>query len=184
VLLAIVATLLAPSAVFAADGEVGDIGDTDSITDVYLSSSRPTVKADYVKDCPTGISACVIEVQFRYKCPEVWCLNWTYQGWKGLGAGGVAQADCIGNDDNYWEVSYRVKWNAPTTKTVEYYGELEAFLTAGASIGHKIIAEALFNVTNNAGLKTSTKVETDTGTSAYSTPTTVATSGGRTLRTC
>jgi hypothetical protein len=36
--------LIVPSAVFADDGEIGDMNDTDSITDVYVSDGRPAVQ--------------------------------------------------------------------------------------------------------------------------------------------
>jgi hypothetical protein len=57
------------------------MGDTDSITDVFVSAGRAAVNIDYIKDCPAGITDCWIEIQFVSRCPEVWC-SWTGQRWK------------------------------------------------------------------------------------------------------
>ena len=47
-----------------------------------------------------------------------------------------------------------------------------------------MIPEALFNVTNQTGIKIGTKIEADSGTTEYSTPSLVASSAGKVLRTC
>ena len=91
------------------------------------------------------------------------------------------------NEDNYWEVAYRVAYTASATKKVEWYGEFETYLkgTYGGGWVTSLIVESMFNVYFNAGTKTANKVETVTAVSDYSpiTPT-MATSGGRVLRTC
>lgn len=184
--LVLVAFLLAtPSAALGFDGEVGDAGDTTSITDVFVSGSRATVDAQYVRDCPGLISDCWIEVRFHHKCPEVWC-GWNAQSWRRLNSSGVAQADCTGasNDDNLWRVEYRLGWIASSTKTVEFWGENEGYVNLSGTFVYRVIAEVLFNVTNSTGTRYGTKITTATGTSAYSSPVEMATSGGLVLVTC
>lgn len=183
----LVALSSAPAAL--ADGEIGDMGDTDSITDLYVAGTRVAAKIDYPHDCPQGLS-CQIEVQFQYKCPEIWCTKWTEQGWVGLPApsGGVSlvKADCNGGDnvDNYWKMEYRVKWWASVTKTVEWWAEGEFFANiSGATVFKKII-EGAFNVSDKAGLRYGEKVETVTAKTEWSDGTTVATSAGRVFHTC
>lgn len=67
------------------------------------------------------------------------------------------------------------------------YGELEGYVsgTYGGGWLRSLVVESMFNVSANAGLKTDNRVETVTAMSDYSpiTPT-MATSGGRILRTC
>jgi hypothetical protein len=185
---AVLVALSSAPAVFA-DGEIGDMGDTNSITDLYVSGSRVTAKVDNIKDCPAGLS-CQIEVRFLYKCPEVWCLDWTSQGWRVLPSpvNGVStiQANCNGGQDidNYWAFEYRVKWWAPTTKTVEWWGELEYLLNLSGNAVYRLIAEAAFNVTGGAGWRQGTKIETTTATADYSPAVQVATSAGRVFHTC
>jgi hypothetical protein len=175
-------------AVFA-DGEIGDMGDTDSITNLTLSGDQVMARVDYPKDCPTGLS-CQIEVQFQYKCPEIYCTTYSGQTWKALPApvNGVSTVKSIcngGNDtDNYWRLVYRVKFWASTTKTVEWWGEGEYVVTASGSGVYRTIAEGAFNVTGNAGLRAGTKIETVTKSVDYSPEVEVATSVGRRLVTC
>lgn len=108
----LVGSLAAPAAALGVDGEIGDVGDTDSITDVFVAADgRAAVNVDYVRDCAAGgTQDCWIELSFRYKCPEFWCTDWTYQPYRRIPSTGAARANCNGspNDDNYWEVSYRV----------------------------------------------------------------------------
>ena len=185
---AVLVALSSAPAVFA-DGEIGDMGDTNSITDLYLSNSRVTARIDYPKDCPVGLS-CQIEVRFLYKCPEAWCANWTTQGWRALPAptNGVStlQANCNGGQDvdNTWAMEYRVKWWAPTTKTVEWWGEIEYLINLSGGGVYRLIAEAAFNITNNGGFRGGTKIETKTATVDYSPEVQVATSAGRVFHTC
>lgn len=46
VVLALALALIVPSGAFAADGEIGDMGDTSSITDVFVSGGRAAVNVD------------------------------------------------------------------------------------------------------------------------------------------
>lgn len=186
--LSIVASLLAaPSATFGAlpDGEVNNAGDSDSVTDVFVSGGRATVDTEYIRDCPGGLSNCWIEVRFASRCPEVWC-GWTYQNWRALNSSGTAQADCLGagNEDNEWLVQYRIGYTATSVKTVEFWGENELVWTIGGSFVYRLLGEVLFNVTNNTGTRYGTKIKTTTASSAYLDPVEAATSGGRDLITC
>jgi hypothetical protein len=187
-LMVLAITLAGAPAVFA-DGEIGDVGDTDSITDVRLSNSHAIVKVDYVKDCPTGMN-CSIEVNFQYKCPEAWCLDWSSQGWKAIPApvSGVSTVTALcnggGDTDNYWRAQYRIHWWAPTTISTTLSGETEAYITTDGTIGYRLIAEAGYNNTIKAGLKTSQVVKTSTATSDYSSAVVVATSGDNVFHTC
>jgi len=180
---------LAP-AVFA-DGEIGDVGDTDSIGNIYdASTNHATLKVDYVHDCPAGVSGCDIQVRFRYKCPEFWCLDWSYQSWKSVGAPvsgiGTVAADCTGagNDDNYWEAEYRIRWWATATVTETLTGEMEAYITASGSIAYRLIGEASATAGIGGMVKGSVTIETVTATSRTWTTGVVATSQGTVLNTC
>jgi hypothetical protein len=187
-LAALLITLGGAPAVFA-DGEIGDVGDTDSITDLQLASSHVRAKIDYVHDCPTGMN-CAIEVNFQYKCPEAWCLGWSSQGWKTIPApvSGVSTATalCNGGDnvDNYWQMQYRVHWWASTKTTTTLSGEVEAFVGTNGTIGYRLIAEAGYNESLKAGMKAGTIIETVSATSDYSPVQTIATSGGKIYHTC
>ena len=187
-LVAMVVSLIAAPAVFA-DGEIGDVGDTDSITDLQLSNGHMLGKIDYVHDCPTGMN-CAIEVNFRYKCPEFWCTGWTSQGWKAIPApvGGVSTATALcnggGDVDNYWEMDYRVHWWASSKITTTLSGETEAYIGSDGKIGYRLIAEAGYNVSAKAGLKTSQVIETTTATADWSPVSVVATSKGQVIHTC
>ena len=165
------------------------MGDTDSITDLYVSSSRTTARIDYPHDCPTGLN-CQIEVRFAYKCPEFWCLDWTYQSWRALPApvSGVStvQANCNGGQDvdNYWKMEYRVKWWASTVKTTELWAENEFYVNLSGGGTYRLIAEGAFNVTNNAGLRYGLKIQTTTAVQDYGPAVEVATSKGLVYHTC
>lgn len=179
----------APSA-FAADGEIGDMGDTNSIGNIFVDGNgHAAVKIDYPHDCPPQL-ACTIEVMFEYKCPEIWCFGWGNQGWKALPnpVNGVSTvtANCNGGQDldNYWQVKYRVHWWAQQVRTVELWGELEAYVQANGTIGYRTIAEAGFNVSANGGFRGGTKIETTTAAADYGPEVYVATSGGIVLHTC
>lgn len=52
------AVLLASAPAVLADGEIGDIGDTDSITDLYTDGNgRVTSRIDYPNDARPGSAA-------------------------------------------------------------------------------------------------------------------------------
>ena len=184
------ALALAPSA-FAADGEIGNMGDTNSIGNIVVNSnSRATVNIEYPHDCPPNLG-CAIEVNFEYKCPEFWCTGWGSQGWKTLPApngNGVSavSANCNGGQDidNSWQMKYRVHWWATQVKTVELWGEYEAYVQLNGSIGYRMIAEAGFNVTNGGGFRGGTRIETTTAVADFGPEVYVATSGGLVLHTC
>jgi len=182
--------VLAPTVVFAADGEIGDLGDTDSITDLSVSGGRITARIDYTKDCPGGLTGCEIQVNFRYKCPEAWCLGWTSQGWRTipLPVSGVStvKGNCNGGQDteNYWEMDYRVRWWAAVQKKVTWKGENELVIGASGSGTYKLIAEGAFNVTNQTGISGYTSIETTTATADFSPAVIAATSKGRVYTTC
>jgi len=190
VMAVLVCALAFPAAVSAhSPGEVGDLGDTQSISDVTVRDGRASFYIDYPHLCPTGITACWVDYQFQYKCPEAWCGGFTSQGWRRLTGSGdnkVVWADCNGwpNEDNHWQIVYRIGWSAPTTKKVTISGEYEGVLDFTGSVGFRIIAEAIFNWTNNAGVKGTYTIETTTATADYSPSYVVATSGGRVLHTC
>lgn len=177
--------LSAPGAALGFDGEVGDAGDTTSSTDVFVSGDQATFDTQYVRDCPTYIADCWIEVRFVSKCPETWC-GWTYQNWRQVNSSGTAQADCLGsgNEDNTWRVEYRVGFSATAPKTVEFWGENEGYFNLSGSFVYRLVAEVLFNVTNATGTRYGTKISTVTTTFGYSPTVEVATSAGQVLYTC
>ena len=184
-ILALLLLLTLPAGALAVDGEIGDLGNRNSITELYVAADgRPITHIVYTHDCPAGISVCWIETQFRYKCPEFWCFTVNSQPWRYLPANGFALGDCIGNDDNYWEVWYRIGYAATGTKTVTYSGEVEFYLNAKGSFTYKNIAEAELNVTDKTGTRGTVTLETVTAGSDAMDPVLVTTSGGRTFRTC
>jgi len=170
----------------ADDGEMGDMGDTDSITDVFVSNGRPAVNVDYLRDCPAaGITDCWIETRFVSKCPEFWC-GWEYQGFTRLPASGAARGDCLGsgNEDNQWFVEYRTAYVSPAVITVKWKGENELTLDVSGNFVYRLIAEALLNVTANSGYKLGVTVETVTAKTDYGPIVRVASSGGQIIHTC
>lgn len=186
----LVGTMVAPAAVFA-DGEVGDMGDTDSITDLSVNGSdRVQAKVDFVHDCPTGLSGCWIEYRYLYQCPEAWCVTWSDQGWRALPSpvNGVstfaAQCNGGGDTDNRWKLEIRMHWWANTKKTVTLKGEVEYYHSFSGGLTTRIIVEALYNQTNSAGFSGGTTVETVTATDDYSNALLVATSGVPIFHTC
>ncbi len=187
VVAAMVAALTLPSAAFAADGEVGDMGDTDSITDVFVSGGRPAVDVDYVRDCPnTGlIIDCWVEVQFVSRCPEVWC-GWKSQSFFRIPGSGLAKGNCLGsgNEENEWYINYRTGYTSVQTTTNRWKGEVELVWDITGGFVYRLIAEALFNVNAGAGFSGGTTVETVTARTDYSPPVRAASSGGRNLITC
>ena len=184
-LLTLLTSLTLPAGVLAVDGEIGDLGNTNSITELYVTADgRPITHINYPHDCPAGISFCWIETQFRYKCPEFWCFTVNSQPWRYLPATGIALGDCIGNDDNYWEVWYRIGYAATGTKTVTYSGEMEWYLNAKGSFSFRNIAEAELSVTDKTGTRGSVTLETVTARSDVMDPVLITTSGGRIFHTC
>jgi hypothetical protein len=186
IFLALALAVVAPASAFAADGEIGDMGDTDSITDVFVSGGRPAVNVDYLRDCPAaGITDCWIEVQFVSKCPEIWC-GWVAGPWRRIPASGAARGDCLGsgNEENQWYVNYRAGFLASAKKTVQWKGEVELALSLSGSYVYRLIAEAMMNVTGGVGFSGGTTIETVTVTSDYSPAVQAASSGGRQIITC
>jgi len=131
--IALFSLLILPASANADDGEIGNLGDTDSVSGLYLSGGHVTMDIEYTHDCPTGISSCLYEVQFAHKCPESWCIDVKYQSWRKVNSVGTAQADCINDDGEYWEAWIRMGFTATGTKTVSYYGESELHLKANGS---------------------------------------------------
>ena len=187
VVMALVTALVIPGAVSANDGEIGDMGDTDSITDVFVSGGLPAANIDYLRDCPaTGlIIDCWIEVRFVSRCPEAWC-GWSAQPWERIPGSGAARGNCMGsgNEDNEWYVEYRTGYASTQSTTNRWKGEVELVydITGGAT--YKLIAEALFNVNAGAGFSGGTTVETVTARTDYSPQVRASSSRGRDLRTC
>jgi hypothetical protein len=175
-----------PAAVFA-DGEIGDMGDTDSITDVFVSGGRPAVNIDYVKDCPNDprITSCWIEIQFVSKCPEAWCY-WDAHPWFRIPASGAARGDCLGsgNEENQWYINYRTGYTATQSITTRWKGEAELVWDITGGAVYRLIAEAMFSVTGGVGFTTGTTVETVTARTDWSPGVRAASSGGRQLVTC
>lgn len=185
----VIALTVAPSA-FASDGEIGDMGDTNSIGNVIVGTNgRAQVKIDYPHDCPPLVQ-CAIEIQFESKCPEFWCFGYGGQGWRALAApvNGVStmSANCMGGDnlDNYWQMKYRIHWWAAQAQTVELWGEVEGYADVDGVFKYKLIPEAAFNVGANAGFRGGTKTQTNTAVVQYGPEVVIATSGGLVLHTC
>lgn len=186
VVAALAVALIAPSSVFADDGEIGDMGDTDSITDVFVASGRAAVNVDYLRDCAGGgITDCWIEVQFVSRCPEIWC-GWVSQTWTRIPASGAARANCMGsgNEDNEWYVNYRTAYVASAVKTVVWKGEVEGLLNTSGGFVYRLIAEAQWNASYGVGFAGGTTVETVTAMTDYGPTVQAATSAGRDLVTC
>jgi hypothetical protein len=191
--MALSALLATAPAVFA--DEIGDVGDTDSIGDIYRAGDgHATLKVDYVHDCPPGVTGCDIRVRFRYKCPEFWCGGWSYQGWKSVGAPvngiGTVSADCptggSGNNENYWEADYEIRWWSTSSITEKLTGEYEAYIDATGSIAYRLIPEAASTIKAgvSAGIQGSYTISTTTSTAQTWATGTVATSRGSVLNTC
>jgi hypothetical protein len=178
---------IAPSTALAADGEVGDMGDTDSITEPHRGSDgRPIINVDYLRDCPRlGITDCWIEVQWGSRCPEWWC-GWTYTGWQRIPSTGAAKGPCLGagNEDNEWLVNYRVGYQGPRTQIVQWRGEAELALAITGGWVYRLIAEAMFNVSTSTGFAGGTLVETVNAAHDYTNPVQASSTGGLDLHTC
>jgi hypothetical protein len=175
-----------PMSAFAADGEMGDMGDTDSITDVYVSNGRPAIIVDYLRDCPAGgVTDCWIEVQFVSKCPEFYC-GWEAHPWRRIPASGVALGDCLGsgNEENQWYVNYRTAYVSSAKITASWKGENELELNTSGGFVYRLIAEAMYNATAKVGFAGGVTVETVTAVSDYGPVVQAASSGGRVLWTC
>lgn len=186
VVLALALALVVPSGAFATDGEIGDMGNTNSITDVFVSVGRAAVNVDYLRDCPAGgITDCWIEVQFVSRCPEVFC-GWVSQNFVRIPATGAARANCMGsgNEDNEWYINYRTAYTGSAVKTVQWKGEVEGVWDIGGGFVYRLIAEAMFNVTGNVGFSGGTTVETVTAQTDYGPIVQAATSAGADLVTC
>lgn len=189
-LTAVVLALAVAPAAFAADGEIGDMGDTNSIGNIVVGpTGQAQVKIDYPKDCPPLVQ-CRIEVMFEHKCPEFWCPDWGNQGWKALPApvNGVSTvtANCMpsGDEENQWRMKYQVHWWAGAVQTVELWGELEAYIDIDGQLKYRTIAEAGFNVGANAGFRGGTKIQTNTAIDQEGPEVYIASSGGKVLTTC
>jgi hypothetical protein len=176
-------------AVFA-DGEIGDVGDTDSIGNINDVDNHATLLVDYVHDCPAGVSGCDIQVRFANKCPEPWCDYFTYQGWKSVGAPvngvGKVSADCTGsgNNENLWIAEYRIRWWATSTIKVTLTGETESYINLSAGTSYRTIAEAAIKAGASGATKGSTTISTVTASNQTWTTGAVATSRGVVLNTC
>ena len=69
-------------------------------------------------------------------------------------------------------------------KTTELWAEDEFYVNLSGGGTYRLVAEGAFNVTNNAGLRYGTKVETTTATADYGPVVQVATSKGLVYQTC
>lgn len=164
----------------AADGQVigGDGNVASHVTDAG-SNARVTFDAGSVlNDCPTGLGTCVMEYKWRSRkdCAICWWSDDT--PWIVLPAGTTTINHCDATGNFRFELKVRLRWNASTTKTVETWGKYEQMYQVDVStLVTRLFAAAVFNVTNNAGYRASVLIETNTATSDYSDPYTIATSG-------
>lgn len=186
-ILSILLLVAAPLQALAADGEIGDMGDTDSITEPYRGGDgRPTINIDYLRDCPAGgVTDCWIEVRWASRCPEIWC-GWDFYNFQRIPSSGVAKGPCLGggNEDNEWLVDYRTAYVASGTRKITWKGENELVLGGGGTFVYRMMAEAMFNVTYNVGYRTGYNIETVTAISDYSPIVTASSTGGLDLHTC
>ncbi len=164
----------------AADGQVvgGDNNMAGHVTDNGSTARVTFDSGSILNDCPVGLSSCVLEYKWRSKKDCVLCWWSDDTGWIVLPAGTTSRTHCKADGNFQFEMQVRLRWNAPSTKTVETWGKYESRYDVGASVlVSRLIPSAVFNVTNNAGYKATVKIETNTATSDYSAPYTIATSG-------
>lgn len=92
VVMALAMALVVPAGVFAADGEIGNMGDPDSITDVTLLDGHAVIDVEYIHDCAGVVGGpikdCWIEVQFVSRCPEFYC-TWAAQPFRRVQGSGL-----------------------------------------------------------------------------------------------
>ena len=187
VLMTLVIALTAAPSAFASDGEIGNMGDTNSIGNIVVAGNHVQVAIEYPHDCPPNVQ-CRIEVMFEYKCPEFYC-GWGNQGWKALPApvNGIStvSADCMNwpDEDNQWRLKYKVHWWANAAQTVELWGEMEAYIDIDGQLKYRMIAEAGFNVGARAGFRGGTKIQTNTAVDQFGPEVYIASTGGTVVRT-
>ncbi len=163
-------------------GEVGDYGDQNSISDVFIKDDRPTICVDRAGLCVLGVSSCTIKIQWNYKCGWPWCTSWEAFTPKTV-LGKYVQADC-GDRDGQWRADYMVSYSGNQGSLIEFWGELEAYLNTGGSVSYKVIAELYYNATLKAGTRAGTKVASS-GASAFTYDQgQIASTGGRNINTC
>jgi len=163
-------------------GEVGDYGDTNSISDVFIKDDRPTMCIDRTGLCVLGVATCTIKIQWHYQCGWPWCTSWQIFPAKTV-LGKYVQADC-GDRDGKWRADYIVSYSGNGGSLMEFYGELEAYLNSGGSVSYKLIAELFYNASLKAGTKTGTKVTSSGATSYTYDQGEIASTGGRNINTC
>jgi hypothetical protein len=183
----VLGALALPMSAFAADGEITNMADSDSVHDPYVGGDgRPTMSIEYLRDCAAGgITDCWVEVQWVSKCPEIWC-GWVYGAWQRIPASGLAKGPCLGsgNEDNQWAVNYRTAYVASGTKTVQWKGENEWTLLTSGSFAWRMLTEAMFNVSASAGYSGGVVTETVTAISDYGPIVQAASTGGVQIHTC
>lgn len=163
------------SAALAEDGEVIGRG-SDIAGNIYDNGSHARFNFSNLGDCPVGISACWVEVKFRWKGNQ-WYSTWNDGAWMRLPAGQDYATYCA-NGTHRYEAYSRLRWQASTTKTVEMWGQYENVTeVGGTTIVPKFLSKFLFNVTNGTGLRLGTKTRTVTSTTDTSAASLVATSG-------
>lgn len=181
ILIALVLVAGDPSTAYAADGQMIG-GDGNVASHVVDGGTHGKVTFDVgsiVKDCATGLSSCSVEYRWRSKKNCATCWWATNTNWVSLPTGATQATFCPGTGSYQMELQVRLRWSATTTKTVETWGKYESRYDIGvSSLVTRLIASAHFNKTNNAGFKGTVKLETNTATSDYGDPYTIATSGG------
>lgn len=183
--LALMALMLQPGIVSADDGEILSDG-SNIASNVYISSSSGKARVNFsnLNDCPAYLSGCKVQVRFLTKCKEFWCTGFDDRsGWMYVPYGQDFYEYCFGNDSMQWRVESRLTWTAQTTKKVGFFGEYETVLGASGELISEMIAKFMWNYTNSTGYRHGSYLESATGTSDYSDPGIIASSGSTQLRT-
>lgn len=166
--------VLAAGPAAAADGEVIS-NSSDSAGNVFQSGDYARFNFNNIGDCPTGISSCWVETQWRWKGDQ-WYSTWNESSWIRLPAGqDYSMYRACGR--HKYEVRSRLAFMSSTTKTVEFRGNYEKTTEAeGSAYVTKLLGKFMFNRTDGYGFSGQTLIETKTSTNTTSSSNTIATS--------
>jgi hypothetical protein len=174
-LMALQVLLLTPISASATDGDLL-CRNHDVFSNVFSSNGRARTNVCQLNDCPTGTSACDVQVRWKTKCEWVWCTTYDDRsGWVTID--GAAQVSWCQNGKQKYLLEMRTVWAASVTRTVREYSALEIQL----GIDGAVISRNILHGLGVAGFSGQTTYEVNTRTvtaqSGSSTPQTVATSG-------
>ena len=173
-LMALEFALLTPVAVSATDGDLL-CRNNDVFSNVFKSSNRARTNVCQLNDCPTGVSACDVQIRWKTKCEWAWCLGYDDRsGWVTID--GAAQVSWCENGKQKYLLEMRTVWSASVTRTVKEYSALEVQLGVDGGVISRYIPHGY-----NAGVAGQTTYQvvtkTVTATGGSSDPRAVASSG-------